>query len=94
MDVEFEILAILATAFLFTVGGLVIENFKVTITLKLLAAIAWFSLALGFVAATPSFLGFSLLFMGVGMVFVILGLMDVLDWFAEDKKTEQTWWKE
>jgi len=94
MDVEFEILAILATAFLFTIGGLVIENFKVTITLKLLAAIAWFSLSLGFVTAAPSILAFAILFMGVGMVLVILSIMDTLDWFGEDKKAKQAWWKE
>jgi len=94
MDVEFEILAILATAFLFTIGGLVIENFKVTITLKLLAALAWFSLALGFVATAPSFLGFSVLFMGIGMVFVLVAIQDVLDWFSGNKKAKQNWWKE
>ena len=78
MEIEFEILAILATAFFFTITGLVLEDKKTTITLKMLAAIAWFALALGFTASTPSFLAFSFLFMGAGIILTFTVIQDVV----------------
>jgi len=93
MEVEFEILAILATAFLLTIAGFVLENYKTTITLKLVAAITWFALALGFTASASSFLAFSILFMGIGIVLVIATIQDALAMFAEKKETKDLWWR-
>lgn len=94
MEIEFEILAILSTAFLFTIAGLVLEDYKKIITFKLLAAIAWFSLALSFTASLPSFLAFSILFMGIGIAFILLAMQDVLALFSDNKKAKDLWWKE
>lgn len=73
MQVDFEILVILNVAILFTILTIVLQarKDKSCLLFSVLTALSWFALGLAFVGASPTFPSFALIFLAIGIAFVV-----------------------
>lgn len=71
MLVEFEILIMMEIAIIFSVIAILIQEQRARLTFGLISAITWFIFGLVFVAASPTFPMFALLFFVLGIIFVV-----------------------
>jgi len=71
MIVDFEILIILNIAIIFTIIAILVKEDRAKAMFSLVTAITWMILGLGFVAASPSFPVYALLFLAIGIIFVV-----------------------
>lgn len=92
MEVEFELLMVLGTSVLFTIAHIISENYKPRMLFGLFSAVCWVALAIGFIGATPTFLGFTFLFMGIFLLLVLSTVWDTLEMLQQKKNPN--WWKE
>lgn len=93
MDLEFELLTMLVTAVLFSLAGVFLNDYKSSIVLKIMASLTWFVMALSHVASDPSFVAFSVVFLGIGIILAISAVMDVLGLLQSNKVQRDLWWQ-
>lgn len=81
MEVQFEVLIAVVLAMLFSILYFAMEDEKIgaKMMLSILSSISWFSLALTYVVATPTNIGLSWLFLGLGFIFTIVFVTKILE---------------
>ena len=79
MDINFEILVIVAISIIFAILYLMSEDFETRMLTATISIICWFALGLTWIASTPTFTGLSYLFFGIGLVFVFFTFNDAYE---------------
>jgi hypothetical protein len=77
LDINFEILTIMTTSLIFTILYLLTSDTLNRIIIGFITSLCWIILSFTVLASPPTFEGISWLFMGLGLVFIILIFKDV-----------------
>lgn len=89
MIVDFEILIIVNVAILFTIIAILVQEDRAKVIFSLITAITWMILGLGFVGADPTFPTYALLFLAIGIIFVVETTVISVDMLRQKRwKTE------
>jgi len=71
MQIDFEMLMIFNVAIIFTIVAILVKEDNAKTIFSLITAITWMILGLGYVGASPTFPVYALLFLAIGIIFVV-----------------------
>lgn len=87
MEINFEILVIFQVAIIFTIIAILVKEDNAKTIFSLITAITWMILGLGYVGAEPTFPTYALLFLAIGIIFVVRTIVISADMMRQ----KRTW---
>jgi len=87
MQIDFEMLMIFNVAIIFSIIAILVKEDRAKTIFSLITAITWMILGLGYVGAGPTFPVYALLFLAIGIIFVV----ETIIISADMMRQKRTW---